>query len=200
MISTFRFTDNVQLNMSSYVEVNRYGIAVFIKNGGGGKKVLEIRVIYPIFSTSRQVSMSTWTQACNLLIPNQRARSCQLLMSTWTQACNISMPNQWARSRQLSMSTRTQACNLSLPNQWVRFVSYQCQHGYKLVIYKCQTKGMISSAINIKTDTIYQCQANGHNLVSYQCQHWHKLVIYQCQTTQHNLSLYVSMRTKLLLS
>jgi len=40
-------------------------------------------------------------------------------MSTWTQACNLSMPNQWARSRQLSISTRTQACNLSMPNQCV---------------------------------------------------------------------------------
>jgi len=32
MMSTFRFTDNEQRNISSYFQVNKYGIAVFITN------------------------------------------------------------------------------------------------------------------------------------------------------------------------
>jgi len=33
---------------------------------------------------------------------------------------------------------------------------------------------------------------------NYQCQHGHTLLINQCQTNGHDLSLYVTMRTKLL--
>ena len=39
-------------------------------------------------------------------------------VNTQTQASNLSMPNQWARS--INVNRRTQACNLSIPNQWAR--------------------------------------------------------------------------------
>ena len=62
-------------------------------------------------------------------------RTRQLSIQPDTSYSNRSMPNQWAQSCQLSMSTWTLAividrCQTNQHN----LVSYQCQHGHKLVI------------------------------------------------------------------
>ena len=90
-----------------------------------------------------------------------QAQSLQLSMSTRTQAIVNYQCQTWARSHQLSMSTWTLACKLSMPKT-----------------------GMISSAINVNTNTSSSTiNANhGHDLVSYQHQHGQKLVNYQRQT------------------
>ena len=69
----------------------------------------------------------------------------------------------------------------------VQFISYQCQHG---------NKGNNRSKPNQWARSQLICFTR----TSYQCQHGHKLLIDQCQTDGPDLSSYVSMRTKLLLS
>ena len=66
---------------------------------------------------SRTVSIKAQLNL-TLISMSNHTRSRQLPISTRTQACNLSIPNQWARSCQLLMSTRTQACNLPMPNLW----------------------------------------------------------------------------------
>jgi len=66
----------------------------------------------------------------------------QLSISTRTQALQRSMPNQWTQSYQLSMSKRT----LNLLSDQCQtnghiLINYQCQNGHKLLSDQCQTNG-----------------------------------------------------------
>ena len=127
-----------------------------------------------------QLSMSTRKQA-------------QLSMSKRTQALSWSMPNRWAWSQlsmstcthaQLSMSKQTQSLNPSMPNQWGQ---------YQLSI-STWTQVLNQSIANQWTQ--YQLVCFNEDQLSMST--WHKLLINQCETNGNNLSLYVSMRTKLL--
>ena len=127
-----------------------------------------------------QLSMSTRKQA-------------QLSMSKRTQALSWSMPNRWAWSQlsmstcthaQLSMSKQTQSLNPSMPNQWGQ---------YQLSI-STWTQVLNQSIANQWTR--YQLVCFNEDQLSMST--WHKLLINQCETNGNNLSLYVSMRTKLL--
>jgi len=90
-------------------------------------------------------------------------------MSLGTQANNRSIPNRWARSAiNVSKITSTQ----SISAKPMGTISYQCLHGHKHLIDRCQTNGhnqqsmspgtqsmpnqWARSAINVNTDTSTQ--------------------------------------------
>ena len=124
------------------------------------------------------------------------------------------MPNQWADLSSYVSRRASYQC------QKRHKLSFQCQHGNKLLIDQCQTNGhdlnsyvQMSTSNQTETQGLNRSMPNqwarsqfvyfnedqlsnryGHNLVSYQCQS--EACNYRCQTNGHNSQLVNSLNTR----